>query len=233
MQLPQIGYFELFLVLIPVAIIGLVMRQWKIATKDYWLANLRMVLQLLLIGFVLIYIFKHNNLWLGLLVMAFMLLVSAWIALRPIPNKDQQHFTDITIGLLIGCGLILALIIGAILNLSPWYQAQYVIPFAGMLFANTMNSISLSGERFVHEYNRHKDKQKSRNQAFNTAMIPQINSLLAVGLVALPGMMTGQIIAGVSPLIAARYQIVIMAAILSSSAISVMVYLYCRLRRLP
>ncbi len=228
----EISNWELAIMFVPVLLIGLVMWSWKIATKDYWLANFRMLAQLLIIGYLLIHIFKNNNLWLGIGLMSLMLLISAWISLRPIKNKNKRHYFDICLAISIGTGVSLTLIISLVLKPAPWYQAQLLIPLAGLLLGNTMNSISLCGERFLHELEQHQDKIKARNQAFNTAMIPQINSLLAVGLVALPGTMTGQIISGVDPDVAARYQIVIMAAILISSAISIIVYLYQRLRQL-
>ncbi len=230
-SLPAISYFELIYLVIPIVVIGLIMHTWKIQTKDYWIANLRMFVQLSLVGFILIYLFKDNNLWLGTLVMSLMLLFSAWISLRPLANKNIQHFSFIFLGILMGTGLSMLIIIGFILKPNPTYQAQLIIPLVGLLLGNTMNTISIAGERFKHELDNHHDKVNARNSAFNTAMIPRINSLLAMGLVALPGTMTGQIISGVEPSVAARYQIMIMAAILISSAISMIVYLTLRMKK--
>ncbi|NVK22698.1 MAG: ABC transporter permease [Kangiellaceae bacterium] len=232
MSLPEIGVWELSLTLIPVLFVGMIFWQWKLPLKDLIVATLRMVVQLLLIGFLLVYLFKQDDWWLGLVLMGFMLIISGWIAMRPLLNKTRQHFTQLSISLLLGCGFILILILVAVLKLEPWYQPRYVIPLAGMLLANTMNGLSLAGERFQSELEQKKTLLDARNAAFNTAMIPQINSLLAVGLVALPGMMTGQILSGVSPLIAVRYQIIIMAAILCSAAFSVAVYLVMRVKEM-
>ena len=79
-----------------------------------------------------------------------------------------------------------------------------MIPLAGMVFANSMNTISLAGERFHAERERGEDYLSARRTAMEAAMIPQVNALLAVGLVSLPGMMTGQILSGVEPLIPLR-----------------------------
>ena len=95
-----------------------------------------------------------------------------------------------------------------------------------MIFANAMNAVSLAAERFAAERSDGTDYATARNAAFQTALIPLINSLLAVGLVSLPGMMTGQILSGVSPLLASRYQIVVMCMIFGSSGISAACYLY-------
>ena len=95
-----------------------------------------------------------------------------------------------------------------------------------MYFANTMNAISLAAERYHSELQNNQLADNARLTAFHAAMIPQINSLLAVGLVALPGMMTGQILSGVSPLIAVRYQIMIMAMILGTAGLGAALMLW-------
>ena len=89
-----------------------------------------------------------------------------------------------------------------------------------------MNCVSLAGERLFSELEHHGNYAHARNTAFQAALIPITNSLLAVGLVSLPGMMTGQILAGTSPLIAARYQIMVMCMIFSSAGISTALFLW-------
>ena len=120
----------------------------------------------------------------------------------------------------------LVLITQGVLHVEPWYQPTVVIPLAGMIFANAMNSVSLAGERLYSEIGHRLDYRRARNAAFQAAMIPVVNSLLAVGLVSLPGMMTGQILAGTSPLIAARYQIIVMCMIFGSAGISTALFLW-------
>ena len=112
------------------------------------------------------------------------------------------------------------------MHADPWYQPAIMIPLAGMIFSNSMNSVSLAGERLFSELTHHNDYPRARNTAFQAAMIPLTNSLLAVGLVSLPGMMTGQILAGTSPLIAARYQIIVMCMVFSSAGISAALFLW-------
>jgi len=89
-----------------------------------------------------------------------------------------------------------------------------------MVFANCMNSVSLAAERLNAEIERNVPYDQARNIAMQASLIPVINSLFAVGLVSLPGMMTGQILSGVSPLIAARYQIMVMCMIFGSGGIA-------------
>ena len=112
-----------------------------------------------------------------------------------------------------------------VLVLKPWYLPQLMVPLAGMIFANSMNSISLAVERLNAEIDRNVSYEEARNIALQASLIPIINSLFAVGLVSLPGMMTGQILSGVSPLIAVRYQIMVMCMIFGSSGISAACFL--------
>jgi putative ABC transport system permease protein len=106
------------------------------------------------------------------------------------------------------------------------------VPLAGMIFAGSMNAVSLAAERFQSEYERGTPYPDARRIALRAALIPITNSLFAVGLVALPGMMTGQILSGISPLIAAKYQIVVMTMLFGASGISAAIYIVLANRRL-
>ena len=121
---------------------------------------------------------------------------------------------------MLGGGINLILITWGVLDLQPWYQANYCIPLAGMIFANAMNSVSLAADRLAAELGRGVSYEQARTIAFRASLIPITNSLFAVGLVSLPGMMTGQILSGVSPLIAARYQIMVMCMVFGAAGIS-------------
>jgi putative ABC transport system permease protein len=99
-----------------------------------------------------------------------------------------------------------------------------------MIFANSMNTVSLAAERFESEFNRGEDYVDARRIALDASLIPQINSLFAVGLVALPGMMTGQILSGVDPIIAVRYQIMVMWMTFGSGGLAAVLYLVLRIR---
>ncbi len=129
------------------------------------------------------------------------------------------------ISIIIGGGLTLILVTQGVLNLKPWYQPQLMIPLAGMIFANAMNSVSLAAERLNAEMANKVPYEEARKIALQAAMIPVVNSMFAVGLVSLPGMMTGQILSGVSPQIAVRYQIMVMCMIFGSAGISAALFL--------
>ena len=127
--------------------------------------------------------------------------------------------------MLVGGGSTLVLITQGVLGLDPWYQPSFMIPLAGMIFSASMTNISLALERLDAEMKNGADFNAARDTAFRTSMIPVINSFFAVGLISLPGMMTGQILSGVSPLIAAEYQIVVMTMLFGASGISAATYL--------
>jgi putative ABC transport system permease protein len=95
-----------------------------------------------------------------------------------------------------------------------------------MIFSHSMNSVSIAAERYAAEMNNGQKEESARRTAFQAALIPLVNSLMAVGLVSLPGMMTGQVLAGVSPLIAARYQIMVMCVLFGAAGLSAVCYLY-------
>lgn len=210
--------------LIPLLLIGYYYSKWANNNTEILYSTVRMIVQLLLVGYVLIYLFEEKNIYLGISILIFMMLVSSWISLRNSQDKSLEHFYKIALTISISSFLHLILIIILILDLNTFYEPKYVIPIAGMILANSMNVLSIAIERFDKEISRKESFENARNTAFKSALIPQINSLLAVGLVSLPGMMTGQILSGINPLIAVRYQIMIMATILSSAGISVIIY---------
>ncbi len=154
-----------------------------------------------------------------------MLIASSWIALRPLKRLRRQYYFKALVSIAMGGVPVLALVILGVIRLDPWYLPKYLIPLAGMIFANSMNSVSLCAERFHSGISEGKSFVQARNTAYQTALLPLMNSFFAVGIVSLPGMMTGQILAGVSPLIAVRYQIMVMCMLLGAAGISAAVYL--------
>ena len=202
------------------------MKFWSLDALQAIYANIRMLVQLLLVGYVLTFIFETDSPILVILVIIFMISMSAFIALRPLQAKGIKPFLIVLMSLGVSGVGVLLLVTQIILDLPRWFEPQYVIPLAGMVFANSMNTISLVGERFNAELKRGEDYIEARNIAMGAAMIPQVNALLAVGLVALPGMMTGQILSGVDPLTAARYQIMVMCMIFSTAGLSAVMYLF-------
>lgn len=208
------------LAFVPVALVVVLMWSWKLGYGRAIYALSRMLIQLLLIGYVLVAIFDTGSGLIIVAVLTVMVLASSWIALNTIETGRPSLYLASLLSIVVGGGLTLALITQGVLQLDPWYRPSYMIPLAGMIFASSMNSISLAVERLGAELRNGCDYRAARATAFRTAMIPVINSLFAVGLISLPGMMTGQILSGVSPFVAARYQIMVMCMIFGAAGIS-------------
>ena len=205
---------------IPVLIVIVIHHLWSQGYQSAIYAVSRMLVQLLMIGYFLTYIFDSSNVWIVLAVLSVMVFVASWIALRTVKNKQLLLYPKALVSLIVGGGTTLILITQVVLDLTPWYWPNYFIPLAGMIFANGMNSVSLAADRLTAEISRDVEYEQARNIAFRASLIPITNSLFAVGLVSIPGMMTGQILSGVSPLIAARYQIMVMCMVFSAAGIS-------------
>jgi len=216
---------HLALMLVPVVLVVVILWKWAMDYRNALYAISRMLVQLLIIGYFLAYIFESDSVLIVIMVLTVMVIASSWIALGTISDYRNKLFKKAFLSIAIGGGLIFLLVIIGVLDLDPWYFPQYTIPLAGMIFANAMNSVSLAAERLIAELKREVDYIQARNIAFNASLIPIINSLFAVGLVSLPGMMTGQILSGVPPLIAARYQIMVMCMIFASAGISTACFL--------
>lgn len=221
----QIALSDLALAALPVMVVLVILHLWSRDARETLYGFARMLLQLTLIGYVLVYIFeaKHAGVIIG--VLAIMMLVASWIALRTTCLSRQTLYPIALASIIVGGGSILLLITQGVLGLDPWYAPRYIIPLAGMIFAASMNSISLAAERFEAEATRGEAYPKARSIALRAALIPLTNSLFAVGLVSLPGMMTGQILSGVSPMIAARYQIMVMCMMFAAAGLAASLFL--------
>jgi len=204
-----ISFTHLALAFIPVMAVVGILYKWSLNYKNALYAVSRMLVQLLLIGYVLVYIFESDNFLVVLVALTVMVFASSWIALRTVKTQRRKLVPKALYSIVIGGGITLVLITQGVLD----------------LFANAMNSVSLAAERFMAEVDRETSYQKSRSIALRASLIPITNTLFAVGLVSLPGMMTGQILSGVSPLMAVRYQIMVMCMVYSSAGISAACFL--------
>lgn len=220
-----ISLSDLLLGFIPVIITLIIIFKWSLSLKKALYSVARMLLQLMLIGYALNFIFSSNSAYLVTLVLSLMLFAASWISLSSLDQSTGQLFLYSLASITIGGIFTLIITTQGVLHLNPWYDPKVIIPIAGMIFSNSMNTISIAAERFYSEQRHVSDYSYCRDAAYQAALIPVLNSLLAVGLVSLPGMMTGQILSGVSPLIAARYQIMVMLMIMGSSGISAALFL--------
>lgn len=225
-SIETISVSHLAIGLIPSILVVFIAFHWALQWRYSVYALVRALMQLTLIGYFLSYLFDVEN---GLIMVALLIVMmsaAAWIALRTVAERRWELLGRAFLALAVGSGLTLVLVIAAVLNVEPWYDPHYLIPLGGMIFANSMNAVSLAADRFFVEQGRGEGYVVARNQAFEASMIPLTNSLLAVGLVSLPGMMTGQILSGVPPLIAVRYQIMVMVMLFGSAGISSALFLW-------
>lgn len=211
------------LVLLAVVTLVLKLRLWS----HIAIAGVRMVAQLLLVGFVLKWIFAQSQFYL-IIIMALIMLVAAG---REAASRQHRAFKGFwgfglgTLSMLFSSFFITFLALTAVINEQPWYKPQYAIPILGMMLGNTMNGISLGLDRLTTTAWQQRAIIEARlilGQTWNQAisdirqdsirggMIPIINAMSIAGLVSLPGMMTGQILAGNPPFEAVKYQILIM-----------------------
>lgn len=211
---------RLWIMLLPPAAVVFILMRWSLEPFQAMVAIGRMLVQLLLVGFGLVFIFESDASWVVLTVLLVMVSVSSWIALRTVPGHRRVLYGRAFASIAVGGGITFVLVTQIVLELEPWYYARYAIPLAGMIFANAMTSVSLAAERVFAELGRGAVYDEARRTALGAALIPITNAMLAVGLVSLPGMMTGQILSGIDPLLAVRYQIVVMCMVYAAAGLS-------------
>jgi putative ABC transport system permease protein len=216
---------NLSIAFIPALVVVFVLFKWSLGASNAMYGLVRMLGQLLLVGYFLAYIFESDSAWIVLGILSVMVFASSWIALGTIKDKRLVLYKQTLVAITLGGGIIFIIITQGVLQIDKWYSPQYTIPLAGMIFANSMNCVSLAVERLAAEIDRGVVYIEARRIALQASLIPVTNSLFAVGLVALPGMMTGQILSGVSPLIASRYQIMVMCMIFAAAGISTVIFL--------
>lgn len=203
-------------------------------------ASLRMTVQLIAAGYVLIYLFDYSTVWLILLVLLVMESFAVYNAIRR-TNLSLSPAIKRIIAVAIPAGTLVSLVffLFVVVGGESWQDPRYVVPLAGMIIGNAMTGVSLGANRLVDGIRTQRTaietalmlgatpqvatRQVVRN-AFDAAILPTINSMVGIGIVALPGMMTGQILAGTSPLIAIKYQVAIMLGIMGSVSFSVLIF---------
>jgi len=205
------------------------------AERDLVLSSLRMIVQLLLVGYTLHLIFALESAAPVFLVM----LVMGGLAVHTVAGRVKigmpRLYRIIGSAMLVGCGGTTLFFCYLVIGLDPWYDPRYLIPLAGMIIGNSMTGASLAAERLAEEIRSRRDEIETAlclgatarqacgdalKNAFNAALIPTVNAMAAMGIVFLPGMMTGQILSGTEPMIAVKYQIAIMCVITGSVAVT-------------
>jgi len=232
----QIGYGELALGALLLSInVALSVALRLGLSRDLLLAASRMVIQLLLVGLVLDWVFASRN---PGFILAIAVLMGGFAGVAAV-NRTARRFPGVywnsLVAILGSSFLVTGFAVTGVLRVDPWFDPQYLIPLLGMLLGNALTGISLGLDRFVEGCvggrrrieallalgaTRWEAARHDLREAMRVGMIPVINSMMIMGVVSLPGMMTGQILAGADPGDAVRYQILIMFMIASCVALA-------------
>ena len=230
-----IAYVFVILVLIFVRVRG-IKRE-----KEIIISSIRMTLQLVLVGYLLVYIFDNPNVYITIGIIVLMEAFAVFTIFRKFKKQLSGALKKvIAVSMVLGTLTCIVYFLLVVVRISPWYEPQYFIPIAGMIVGNSMTGISLGVKSLVEGMTLQRavveealilgaapqDASRSViNSAFDAAILPTLNSMVGMGIVFLPGMMTGQILSGIAPTTAIAYQIAIMLGILGAVALTVIIML--------
>jgi len=216
--------------------------------RSLLIASVRTIVQLSLIGLVLHWVFALQQLALVAAMLVVMTVIAGWTAFQRTELRYHRMLLDTMLAMWVGSWSVLAFAMLAVLQgARSWHDPQYVIPLLGMILGNTLNGITLGLGSVLDGFRacrhdvetilalggtRWEAARQPIQKAARTAMTPIVNSMMVVGLVSLPGMMTGQLLSGVEPVEAVKYQIVIMFLIASGTAIGAVGVILLAYRRL-
>jgi putative ABC transport system permease protein len=214
--------------------------------RDITTGTIRTFSQLFLMGYVLTFILKSSSPWLVLLVFTVMVVSAMFIIKGRVKEKQIPYLIPTFLTMFISYFATALFVSGLIVGITPWWDPRYFIPAGGMVIGNSMSALAIALERLFRDLRQQKELVEMKltlganyreasddlfRKAVSAGMIPSINAMMGVGIVFIPGMMSGQILAGTDPLIAIRYQIVVMLMLVGSTAItSVVVMLIVRRR---
>lgn len=224
---------------VPLVMVAMALSWWqKLGLgKSLLIGALRATVQLLLIGQVLVWLFTSDRWYLVLGVLLVMVLAATFAATGRLDHGGSRSSLRWICGgaILLGSALTMAYVDVMVVDISPWYDPRYLIPIFGMIVGNAMNGAALAAERVHSEFLARRAEIEAGlalgaspaqasvvvvRQAISAAMIPAVNALAVVGIVSLPGMMTGQILAGADPTQAVNYQLVVMFMLTAATAIT-------------
>lgn len=232
----DIGIVPFCLIYLLLLVVIILMQRSRVGkTKLLLLASLRMTVQLVIVGFVLTFIFQNPH---PLYTVAFLIAMIVFSIHRVLSKQEalNKRF-KVLVGLsLTLSGLAVVAYFVCVIIGQNFFNPQYTIPLAGMIMGNAMTGVNLALANFTENLKSRKQKMDTLLNlgvhprdilkpmaagALETALIPTINSMLGMGIIFLPGMMTGQILSGTVPTTAILYQIAIMIAISASVSLSV------------
>lgn len=237
-ELIELGPLQLGIATLLIVAAGVVSLALRLGVeKRLAVATLRTVIQLGLLGLILERVFAIRNPWLVVGLLVLMTVFAAREAVSRASRRYRGILADAWLTMAATCFLVGGIVTQVVVGVEPWYDPQYVIPLLGMILGNSLTGISLCLDRFMDHLETRSAEVELRiaygasrrealaaplKDAVRTGMIPIINSMAAAGIVSLPGMMTGQILAGSPPMQAVAYQIVVMFMIAAAVALGAM-----------
>jgi putative ABC transport system permease protein len=198
----------------------------------------RMTVQLMLVGVYLKYLFELNAWWLNTLWVLVMALTATYTIIRRSELKQKYFFASVMAGVVIGMAIPAIVFLQMVLGLGNIFTARYMIPIVGMILGNCLSGAIIGIRSFYHSIEKSEETYMfrlmtgaTRNEALfdyfraalKDAFSPMIATTATMGIISLPGMMTGQILGGSDPTVAIKYQMMIMIAIMSASVMTVFI----------
>jgi len=243
----EIGWLQLGLCLLFILAAGMASIALRLGLqRDLLWGTVRTFAQLFMLGLVLKYVFNIRIWWPVLLIFWCMLAFAVQIIHGRVKEKSVRHLDTTFFAMFLSFTLITMIINGMIVQVRPWYEPRYFLPLGGMVIGNSMNAIAIALERLFGELRKSKDLVEMRltlgatyreasaditRAAVRAGMIPSINAMMGVGMVFIPGMMTGQILAGADVITAVKYQIMVMLMLVGSTSVGSVLVVLLSLRR--
>lgn len=237
MNVSDISLYNLIYAFIFIAFMILVFNIKKIRlSKILAYSTFRMTLQLILVGYILSYIFDKPSPYITLLILGIIETFAILNAIKRLKIKNKMMKKLTAVSILAGSVTAVFYFLLVVIKITPWYNPQFFIPISGMVIGNTMTGVTLALKTYMTGFKDNKElingslmigaspKAATKfiaKEAIDNALLPSLNKMFGMGIIFLPGMMTGQILSGISPNTAIIYQIIIMLASFSSNAISV------------
>lgn len=206
--------------------------------KSLTIASIRMIVQLALVAVVLKFIFAQTSpLWTALFALVMAVAAGAEVVMRQERRFKGWRAMLLSSSPAFAAGLLTTFIALAVIQPSPWYAPRFLLPILGMIVGNAMSGVALVLDTATSSAARERQSIEARlalgatrfqafedilRRSLRTGLMPILNQMAAAGIVSLPGMMTGQILAGIDPVEAAKYQVMIMFLIAGATAIAVL-----------
>lgn len=243
----DIGFVELFAAGALMLVAGLV--SWKLElgqTKRIAVSGVRAFVQLLAMGFLLSYLFQYQTWWLVLLVLAVMVVAATQIAASRVKSTVRGLAPAVFASLFVSSMAVAFVVVEGVVHADPWYNARQLVPLAGMIIGNAMAATAVAIDRLFSDMDARANEMfslvalgatpreaanPSLKAAIGAGMTPVLANMSAAGIVTIPGMMSGQILAGADPVLAAKYQIVVMLMLSAANTIAIVLACFLTYRK--